>query len=106
MRAGVTDPPYGHRWSIYRHHVGQGYDLSGSIPVRFRGARTDEERGQHYAELMRSADPDGKWTLIREALPCRQLTGNARHIDEVAAILGRRIEHRKLRATAPGGRKI
>jgi hypothetical protein len=49
--------------------------------------------------------PRGDWALIREALQRGQLTGNARFIDEVAAILGQRIEHRKPRRP-PGGRKI
>jgi len=32
--------------------------------------------------------------MIRSALQGGQLTGNERFVDEVAAIIGRRIEHR------------
>ena len=97
VRAGITDRPEGYRWSSYRQRVGQGHDfpwLDAAAAFGWLG-QTDEERGRHYAEFVRSAVPTGEWALIREALQRGQLTGNTRFIDEVAAILGRRIEHRK-----------
>jgi REP-associated tyrosine transposase len=97
VRAGMTERPENYRWSSYRRHVGQRCDFPWLDPLpAFEGlGQTDEERGRHYAQFVRSAVPEGEWALIREALQRGQLAGNARFIDEVAAILGRRIEHRK-----------
>ena len=102
VRAGITERPESYRWSSYRQHFGQGYDFPwlDRAPA-FEGlGQTGEERGLHYAELVRSAISEAGWALIREALQRGQLTRNARFIDDVAAILCRRIGHRK-----PGRRR-
>ena len=97
VRAGLTDRPDGYRWSSYRQHVGQenAFPWLDPAPVFNALGPTAERRAERYAEFVRSAIPEGEWLLIREALQRGQLTGNARFVDEVEAILGRRIEHRK-----------
>jgi putative transposase len=56
---------------------------------------TPQVRASRYAEFVRSAIPPGEWEPIRSALQRGQLTGNERFIDEVTAIIGRRIEQRQ-----------
>jgi len=56
---------------------------------------TAQVRASRYAEFVGSAIPPGEWEMIRSALQRGQLTGNERSVDEVAAIIGRRIEHRQ-----------
>ena len=48
-----------------------------------------------YAEFVRSAIPRLEWEMIRSALQRGQLTGNERFVEEVATVIGRRIEHRQ-----------
>jgi putative transposase len=45
--------------------------------------------------FVREAVPEAETRVIREALQRGQLTGNARFVDEVEQILGRRIEFRR-----------
>jgi putative transposase len=56
---------------------------------------TAEPRALQYREFVRSAIPEGEWTLIREALQRGQLTGGDRFTDQVEGMIKRRIENRK-----------
>lgn len=97
VRAGLTDRPEGYRWSSYRQRTRQASTFPWlDCPPTFAAlGQTAEECARRYAEFVRAAIPEREWTLIREALQRGQLTGNARFVDEVEGILGRRIEHRK-----------
>lgn len=48
-----------------------------------------------YAEFVGSAISPGEWEIIHSTLQRGQLTVNERFVDEMAAIIGRRIEHRQ-----------
>ena len=54
----------------------------------------DEERRARYGAFLHSAISDGEWALIQEAVQRGQLTGSDRFTEEVAAIIGKRIERR------------
>ena len=57
------------------------------------GTTTDERR-LRYSEFLRTAIPEGEWSLIREAVQRGQLTGTDRFVAQVETILGKRIENR------------
>jgi putative transposase len=52
-------------------------------------------RSAKYRDFVTDAIPHGEWDLIRESIQRGQLTGSQRFVDQVEAIIGRRIEHRK-----------
>jgi putative transposase len=54
----------------------------------------EPERIARYAAFLRAAIPDREWCLIRDAVQRGQLTGSGRFVDEVEAIIGKRIEKR------------
>ena len=56
--------------------------------------KDDDERRERYQNFVRMAIPEGEWKMIREAVQRGQLTGDGRFHNEVAAIIGRRIERR------------
>ena len=66
---------------------------------------TEPERAARYRDFVLSALPAGEWDLIRDAIQRGQLTGQSRFIDEVEAIVGRRIEHRKQGRPSKGSKK-
>ena len=51
--------------------------------------------GARYARFVEQGVPEQELTLMREALPRGQLTGNQRFVDEVGQIIGCRNEHRR-----------
>ena len=55
---------------------------------------TTQERRLRYSEFLRTAIPEGEWSLIREAVQRGQLTGTNRFVAQVETILGKRIENR------------
>lgn len=97
VRAGMVERPEGYRWSSYRQRVADAahYPWLDMHPCFEVLGATEQERRAHYREFVYSSIPPGEWELIREAVQRGQLTGTARFVDEVAAIIGRRIERRK-----------
>ena len=97
VRARMVSRPEDYRWSSYAQRVGQSEQFSWlDTDPCFEGlGDTPQVRASRYAEFVRSAIPPGEWEMIRSALQRGQLTGNERFVDEVAAIMGRRIEHRQ-----------
>jgi putative transposase len=97
VRAGIVGDPAAYSWSSYHRHAGYGGRFSWiDIDPCYEGlGATESERASAYRDFVYSAIPVGEWDLIREALQRGQLTGSQRFVDQVEAILGRRIEHRK-----------
>jgi putative transposase len=97
VRARMVTRPEDYRWSSYGQRVGQRDEFAWlDTDPCFEGlGDTPQVRASRYAEFVCSARPPGEWELIGSALQRGQLTGNERFIDEVAAIIGRRIEHRQ-----------
>ncbi len=95
VRARIVADPQDYAWSSCRYRLGRvGGDWLDPDPAYLSLGRDESDRRQQYRELLRSAIPDGDAELIREALQRGQLTGPGRFADEVAAILGRRVERR------------
>ena len=97
VRAGMVATPGEYQWSSYAQHVGETASYAWlDVDPCFEGlATTKPSRQTRYREFVFSAIPAGEWDLIREALQRGQLTGQSRFVDEVEAIVGRRIEHRR-----------
>ncbi len=96
VRAGMVPLPENYQWSSYRAKVGQvNSDWLDIDPCYLALADADSERRERYRRFVDSGVPHGEWDLIREAVGRGQLTGNRCFIDEVAGIIGRRIERRR-----------
>jgi len=97
VRAGIVAAPSEYPWSSHGQHTGEvdSYPWLDVDPCFEALAVTEVERRVRYRDFVSSAIPTGEWSVIREALQRGQLTGHSRFVDEVEAIVGRRIEHRK-----------
>ena len=95
VRARMVSEPEKYRWSSCRYRLGENacewLDYHACYLALGVG---DRERKERYRAFLHSAIPDGEWTLIREAVQRGQLTGSARFTEEVAAIVGKRIDRR------------
>ena len=93
----MVGDPAEYPWSSYHRHAGN----SGQFPwvdidPCYEGLDAKEElRSAKYRNFVTSIIPPGEWNLIRESIQRGQLTGSQRFVDQVEAIIGRRIEHRK-----------
>ncbi len=93
----MVSRPEDHRWSSYAQRLGRSEEFVWlDTEPCFEGlGDTPEVRPTRYTDFVRSAIPPGEWEMNRSALQRGQLTGNERFVDEVEAIIGRRIEHRQ-----------
>lgn len=95
VRARIVADPQDYAWSSCRYRLGRdGADWIDRDPAYLSLGRDESERRRQYREFLLTAIPDGEWRLIREALQRGQLTGSERFTEEVAGILGRRVERR------------
>lgn len=105
LRARMVAAPEDYRWSSCRYHLGLARcDWLDSDPAYLALGETRAMREERYRAFLHAAIPDGEWTLIREAVQRGQLTGRERFVDQVEAILGRRIEKRAPGRPAKTGR--
>lgn len=95
VRARMVAAPQDYPWSSYRYRLGletaEWLDLD---PCYLALGAHETARRQRYRDFLRSTIPGGEWELIRDAVQRGQLTGTDRFTDEVAGILGRRVERR------------
>jgi putative transposase len=95
VRARMVAAPQDYPWSSCRYRLGietaEWLDLD---PCYLALAASESERRRRYQDFLQAAIPSGEWELIREAVQRGQLTGSDRFTDEVAGILGRRVERR------------
>lgn len=95
VRARIVAEPQDYVWSSCRYRFGtDAADWLDRDPGYLSLGGDEAERRRHYREFLLAAIPDGEWKLIREAVQRGQLTGADRFTQEVAGILGRRIERR------------
>jgi putative transposase len=95
VRAGIVADPQDYAWSSCRYRLGRGIATWLDYDPAYLGLGKDEtERRDRYRGFLRSAIPSSEWSLIREAVQRGQLTGAERFTEEVARILGRRMERR------------
>ena len=95
VRAFMVTKPGEYRWSSYRERMGwacEGVLAVDSTYLSF-GA-TENERRSRWCAFVQGAIPPGEWEFIRQAVARGQLTGGQRFVEEVAAVIGRRVEHR------------
>jgi putative transposase len=109
VRARIVAEPQDYVWSSCRYRFGtDAADWLDRDPGYLSLGGDEAERRRHYREFLLAAIPDGEWKLIREAVQRGQLTGADRFTQEVAGILGRRIERRgrgRPRKVKRGGRE-
>ena len=97
VRARMVATPEAYRWSSCRHHLGDEVCVWLDDDPCYLALATDRvQRRKRYRRFLFESIPDGEWSLIRTAVQRGQLTGTSRFVDDVEAILGRRIEHRPL----------
>ena len=95
VRARMSASPEEYLWSSCRHRLGIAHNKWLDLdPCYLALGTTTEERRLRYREFLRTAIPEGKWRLIREAMQRGQLTGTDRFVAQVETILGKRIENR------------
>lgn len=95
VRARMVEKPEDYAWSSCRYRLGHdSADWLDHDPCYLGSGENDNERQHRYRQFLHTAIPSGEWELIREAVQRGQLTGSTRFTDEVAAILGRRVERR------------
>jgi putative transposase len=97
VRAGMVGDPAEYPWSSYHRHAGNTEQFPWlDIDPCYEGLGAKEAlRSAKYRDFVTSAIPHGELDLIRESIQRGQLTGSQRFVDQVEAIVGRRIEHRK-----------
>jgi putative transposase len=95
VRARIVGSPEEYLWSSCRYRLGHAQCVWLDFdPCYLALGKTDEDRRQRYSEFLRTAIPEGEWSLIREAVQRGQLTGTDRFVAQVETILGKRIENR------------
>lgn len=95
VRARMVASPEAYSWSSCAHHLGLvRTPWLDDDPAYLALGDVCEARQERYRRFLFEAIPEDEWTLIRTAVQRGQLTGTQRFVDEVEAILGRRIEHR------------
>jgi len=93
VRARMVSEPKRYPWSRCRSRLGDQvcewlyYDA-----CYLALGCEDEERKARYRAFLHSAIPAGEWALIWEAAQREHLTGSGRFTEEVAEIVGKRIE--------------
>ncbi|RJG12041.1 transposase [Pseudomonas cavernicola] len=96
VRARMVERPDHYPWSSYRARIGaeDGGGWLDCDPCYLGLADTEKERRVSYMGFVTQAIPETELKLIREALQRGQLTGNAKFIEEVERVAGRRVELR------------
>jgi putative transposase len=95
VRARMVASPEEYRWSSCQYRLGlDSCDWLDDDPCYLALGTNEPERIARYAAFLRAAIPDGEWRLIRDAVQRGHLTGSGWFVEEVEAIIGKRIEKR------------
>ncbi|MBX2832519.1 MAG: transposase [Rhodospirillales bacterium] len=94
VRAGMTPHAKDYAWSSYRSRTSNGAD-QWLAPIKGtekwgKGAAFHKR----YASFVGEGISDERYEQIHAAIQRNQLTGNQKFVDDVAKIIGRRVEHR------------
>lgn len=93
--AGIVADPAAYRWSSYAGKVGEaGFDWLDRHSVYLGLGETAEERQARYREWTLEAVDAEEMELMRQSIRHGGLTGGSGFVDEVAALVGKRIELR------------
>jgi putative transposase len=95
VRAKMVADPAHYRWSSYRRKMGLAQDHVVDLDSAYLElAGTDIERRACYRQFIEAGVSASEYQLIRESLQRGQLTGQQQFLDEIEAIIGRRVEQR------------
>ena len=95
VRAELVDNPESYPWSSYRARTGNASQCIIDLdPCYLALGWSPTQRAGRYCEYVAERPADSEYALIRAAVQRGQLTGSRRFVDEVARMLGRRIELR------------
>jgi putative transposase len=95
VRARMVAEPEAYAWSSCRYRLGRDTsDWLDLDPCYLALGASESERRRCYREFLQAAIPSGEWELIRKAVQRGQLTGTDRFTQQLAGILGRRVERR------------
>ncbi len=97
VRARIVARPQDYAWSSCRYRLGTDWDSADWLdrdPCYLALGAAEDERRRRNREFLYAAIPSGEWELIREAVQRGQLTGRERFTQEIADIIGRRVERR------------
>jgi putative transposase len=95
VRAQLVAQPEDYPWSSFQPRIGQRQDPWLDIdPVYLSLGRTPQQRARRYHDFVSGHVAQEEWQLIRDAIQRGQLTGGDRFIEEIKAIMGKRIERR------------
>lgn len=95
VRAYMVSHPSEYRWSSYREKTVEGLKIVDPDPAFMEMAEDEEQRKQAYERWVLSAVLEGEWERIRDAIQRGHLTGKHQLEEEVAEILGVRLEMKK-----------
>jgi putative transposase len=95
LRAGIVADPAAYRWSSYVGKVGgERVDWLDLDPAYLGLGASAEEREACYRRWTLDAVDEEELELMRRSIQRGGLTGGSRFVDEVATLLGKRIEPR------------
>lgn len=96
VRARMVGEPGDYPWSSYRERMGQVGGLldADDDPCYAVLGADDERRRDSYRRFVTEGIPAQELKLIRDAVQRGQLTGNARFVNQVERVIGRRVEMR------------
>jgi putative transposase len=95
VRRGIVADPADYGWSSYAGKVGGvGVDWLDRDPIYLGLGETDEERTARYRQWTLEAVDEGELELLRQSVQRGGLTGGSRFVEEVAGLVGKRIELR------------
>jgi putative transposase len=94
VRARMADAPEHYPWSSCSLRFQAETSWLDEHPCYIALGADPAERAHRYRAFLRAAISPGEWQLIRDAVQRGQLTGDRKFIDEIEAIVGRRVERR------------
>lgn len=95
VRAKMVWHPKEYAWSSYRTHAkGLEDELLDFDPFYAGLGDNAGERSQAYEKWIWESIPEGEWESIREAIQRGGLLGGAKFQEQIAVMVGRRIENR------------
>ena len=95
VRARMVPAAGDYAWSSFRQRMGEEEQWIDLAPAYLDLAHREADRRARYARFVEQGVPEQEGTLMREALQRGQLTGTQWYADEVAQIIGCRIERRR-----------
>ena len=92
VRAFMVTAPCGYRRSSFRERMGLAWEGLLEVESTYLSlGLTESERRSRWFAYVQDAILLGEWAFIRQAVARGQLTGGQRFVEEISAVIGRRI---------------